>query len=197
MTIMNGQTEELSFRRFRIRSMPTAKGWRAVAFRGNKRATEFALAQSREEAIAAVKTELSAAHADELAARSDDGFPTSGWVLAAFQNLRVSNLQDKMLQAHLRAPAQVLTATQLAKAGGSTNYGTANNHYGQLGRALAEEMEWEPPLEPGASVPVWTFALAVEADPGEAQADSGEWRWKLRPQVAEALVLHGERTRNR
>lgn len=187
---MVSQTEELSFRRFKVRSMPTAKGWRAVAFRGCKRATEFALAPSREEAIASVKAELAAAYADELAARSEDGFPTSGWVLAAFQNLRVSNLQDKMLQAHRRAPAHILTATQLAKAGGSANYGTANNHYGQLGRALAEEMEWEPPLEPGASVPVWTFTLAVEAVPGEAQADTGEWRWKLRPQVAEALALH-------
>ena len=49
-----------------------------------------------------------------------------------------------MLEAHLDAPEQILTATQLAQAAGYDDYVVANAQYGTLGRALAEKLEWEP-----------------------------------------------------
>lgn len=94
-----------------------------------------------------------------------------------------------MLRAHLLAPENIMTATELATAGGYDSYVSANSQYGALGRKLAEELEWNPPEFKG--VPTWTFALAMGAD-GDTRADMEvmgyeQWRWKLRLEVTEAL----------
>lgn len=94
-----------------------------------------------------------------------------------------------MLNAHLWAADNTMTATELATAGGYASYVSANSQYSALGRKLAEEMEWSPPEFKG--VPTWTLALATGAD-GYTRADMeamgfAQWRWRLRPEVVTAL----------
>ncbi len=77
-------------------------------------------------------------------------------------------------------------------AAGYKDLGAANLKYGEVGRKLAEEMGWSPP-ENDHGVPTWTYALATDADEavraGEPSSGHlGDWRWKMRPQVVEALT---------
>ena len=94
-----------------------------------------------------------------------------------------------MLLAHLNAPENILTATQLAKAAGYNDYSVANRQYGQLGYDLAHELDWSP-VETSNGETVWTFTLADDADK-EARSQGlktpDEWRWRLRPEIIEAI----------
>lgn len=94
-----------------------------------------------------------------------------------------------MLRAHLAATDNIMSATELAAAGGYDSYVSANSQYGTLGRKLAEELEWNPPKHEG--VTTWTSTLAIGAD-GNTRADIkaiglAQWRWKLRPEFVAAL----------
>lgn len=180
---------ETHYRRYVIRSMKINSEWSARAFRGKVAVGGICTASTEEEAILKVKTLLDALHSEQLAKRAPDGFPTADEVRAALAAIKMNDAQSAMLRAHLLAPGNILTATELAEAGGYDSYAVANSQYGALGRKLAEELDWHPPIFNG--VPTWTFALATGAD-GNVRAESLEmghehWRWKLRPQVADAL----------
>ena len=117
------------------------------------------------------------------------GFPTATEVREALSAISTTDEQRAMLDAHRSAPDHIMTATELARAGGYDSHVSANSQYGKLGRKLAEEMEWSPPQFKG--VPVWTYALAtgVDNDVGaeENPLEIGHWRWRLRPEIVDAL----------
>lgn len=172
-----------------IRSMKISGEWNARAFRGKAAVGVVHSAPTEEAAILAAKAAIDASHAVQRAARGPDGFPTAVEVRAALAAISITDGQRAMLRAHLLAPENIMTATELATAGGYDSYVSANSQYGALGRKLAEELEWNPPEFKG--VPTWTFALAIGAD-GDTRADMEvmgyeQWRWKLRLEVAEAL----------
>lgn len=179
----------VDYRRHSIKTMKSGDAWQAKAFRGTVAIGEAVTAPTRDSAILVVKRQLDEAAAKLLAMRGTDGFPTVEEVCAALPHLKYNKAQDAMLAAHLQAPDHVLTATQLAQAAGYDDYVVANAQYGQLGRALAEELDWEP-QEKTAGKTVWTFTLATDAD-GQAREEgeeiAGHWRWKLRPEIAAAL----------
>ena len=180
---------ETIYRRYVIRSMKVGNEWNARAFRGKAAIGVLIARATEEEAILAVKAALDATHAEQRAARDAGGYPTAGEVRAALAVISLSKGQDAMLRAHLRAADNIMTATELAAAGGYSSYVSANSQYGTLGRKLAEELEWSPPAV--RNVPTWTLALATGAD-GNSRADMeamgyAEWRWKLRPEVVAAL----------
>lgn len=193
-----GQTEmaanDIRYRRHDIRTIQSANGWRAQAKNGTQMVGPILSALTRDDAISAVRRFLDEQAEAQLAAISNDGYPGTDAVLSAFVRLRsrISGLQQAMLDAHLAAPDFTLTATQLAEAGGYTDYSVANAHYGLLGRALAEELDWLPRDRNPDGSPVWTFALAVDADAAARHGFEGkwpdEWRWKLRPEVISALA---------
>lgn len=90
-----------------------------------------------------------------------------------------------MLRAHLKAPDQKITATQLAEAAGYANYSAANLQYGLLGAMLFAELPIDLPKREDGS-PVMTCAIALGDD---LRASSEEqWIWKMRPYVAAGLV---------
>lgn len=176
-------------RRHSIKTMKSGDGWQARAFRGMVAIGETVTAPTRDSAILVVKRQLDETAAKQRTMRGADGFPTVEEVRAALPHLKRNKAQDAMLDAHHHAPDHVLTATQLAQAAGYDDYVVANAQYGQLGRALAEELDWEP-QEKTAGKTVWTFTLATDAD-GKAREEgeevTGHWRWKLRPEIAAAL----------
>lgn len=83
------------------------------------------------------------------------------------------------------------------RAAGKGSFEYANLQYGRLGRELADEMEFTPAESSAATnQPIWTFTLATGTrDATEAQPSDEyvEWRWKLRPEVVEALSRLGIR----
>jgi len=91
--------------------------------------------------------------------------------------------QLRMLQAHYRAPARTLTATQLAQAAGYSSYSSANVHYGRVGWLLYGELPCALPEREGK--PVYTFMLADGTDLDRTA--EGEWTWQMRGTVASAL----------
>lgn len=137
---------------------------------------------SEHAAIDAVRAWLDAEAAAAHAARGADGYPDAAAVLAAFAQLRPTDRQLAMLEAHRRAPGLLLTATALAAAANYRSYATANAQYGGLGRALAEELEWTPERRERDGQPIWTYALALDGGHTEA----GEFCWRLRDEVAAA-----------
>jgi hypothetical protein len=180
---------ETTYGRYIIRSMKISAEWNARAFRGKAAAGIVHSGATEDAAILAAKAAIDANHALQRAARGLDGFPTAAEVQVALATISMTDGQSAMLRAHLLAPENIMTATELATAGGYDSYVSANSQYGALGRKLAEELEWHPPEFKG--VPTWTFALATGAD-GENRADIEamgyeQWRWKLRPEVAEAF----------
>ena len=95
-----------------------------------------------------------------------------------------------MLTALHSAPDQTLTATQLAAAAGYDSYASANEKFGKLARMIAEDLDFQPPRRADGS-PLWTATLATEADTGAPTSD-GQWRWKMRLEVAECMRLLGK-----
>ncbi|SAK73936.1 hypothetical protein AWB79_04296 [Caballeronia hypogeia] len=103
----------------------------------------------------------------------------------------ISEGQRKMLVAHYRAPDRTITATQLAKAAGYTDYRGANVQYGALGKLIHEQHPVELPRRADQSL-VYTFSIADPdaVDIGRAlnEEEDAHWRWPMRAAVAEALV---------
>ncbi len=77
-----------------------------------------------------------------------------------------------------------MTATQMAKAMGYPNYGSANMHYGKLGKLIGNELGWN------TSTGVFTIA-EFEKKPKK------DWIWIMRPEVAQAIERLGWVTRER
>ena len=180
----------VTHRRHSIKTMKSGDNWQAKAFRGKTAIGEIVTAPTEESAILMVTRQLDEAAARQRAKRGADGFPTVDEVRAALPHLKFNRAQGAMLAAHVKAPDHVLTATQLAQDAGYDDYVVANSQYGQLGRALAEELDWEPPMRRDGN-PIWTLTLATDAD-GSAREEgedvSGHWRWRLRPEIVSALT---------
>lgn len=194
---MRAERISITYRRMKIIARKVVSGWEARAFDGKVPASETHTGPSSDDAILAVKAEMDRAATEERDRRGEGGYPTAAHVKKAFARLRPNEGQLAMLVAHLNAPDHVLTATQLAAAAGKDSFEYANLQYGRLGRDLAEEMEFTPAETSSATnQPIWTFTLATGTrDDAEDQLSDEyvEWRWKLRPQVVEALSRLGIR----
>ncbi|RVT93148.1 hypothetical protein [Sphingomonas crocodyli] len=180
----------IEYRRHIIKVMQSKDGWKARALRGSKIASDIVQEATKDAAIAAVKQILDDRATELRSSRGTDDYPCQQEVREALKQIRPSDSQRLMLEAHIAAADRVLTATQLALAAGYDDYVVANGQYGSLGRALAEEMEWEPAQRSDGS-PIWTFALATdgsEQPTSEGAEIASHWRWRLRPEVAEAWM---------
>ncbi|SLK07486.1 hypothetical protein [Novosphingobium mathurense] len=183
--------DPIRHRQFVIKAMAAQGGWRARALRGLNIASPTFDAADRMLAIEAVRAYLDGEAEKRRTARGPDGVPAALEFAEAFEQIAITDGQKAMLDAHLAAPGHILTATQLAHAAGYASYEAANAQYGLLARALAEELEWTPAEQGPDGHPIWTFTLATEGSDDEAPVvalgDRAEWRWRLRPQVVEAL----------
>lgn len=99
--------------------------------------------------------------------------------------------QIQMLQAHYRAPNRVMSASELAKAAGYTNFSAANLQYGNVGKALHAQHPVAVPQRRDGTL-VYTCALADGLDEDISLMDgSSHWRWRMLPSLAFALRAVG------
>lgn len=117
-------------------------------------------------------------------ARNAGSTPDEARVLEAMRAIlpKLHDGQLAMLKAHYHAEGQEMTATELADAAGYRYYGSANLHYGGIGKLLYELAPFEFRHHEG--YPVYTFYLADAPDKPDSD---GNWRWKLRPEVSKAI----------
>jgi hypothetical protein len=125
-----------------------------------------------------VQVELAASH------RREPHIGTTAEYSRAFRTLRLGDHHAAMLRAHAGAPNRTMTAGGLARAAGYDSFEAANAHYGLLGRKVAEQFGVTPPMDTRRREPVWTRSLAEDAGMSDA---SGHFRWRMHPEVAEAL----------
>ena len=117
-------------------------------------------------------------------ANHPSGVPTVGEfkrALLALRRLRQAHMD--MLEAHYRAPGHQLTASQLAESAKYSRYSDANLHYGRLGKAIANELKCDSPMQ-GDNGPVWTGVLASGNDD---DPDAPEYIWTMHPELVTAL----------
>lgn len=187
--------QQHAYGRYLIKSWPLGQLWQARAYIGDRQIGEKEVADDPEAALAQLKIRLDAREGEIADGRGGDGSPSSVEYLEALQRLHMSDGQRAMLRAHLEAPDHCITATELARAAGYQNYNAANLKYGELGQALAIEMNYNPPTREDGSV-IWTAAIAgwdENADSDrldramERRDDDGHFEWIMRPQVVQAL----------
>jgi len=182
---------ETIYGRHVIRTMQRGNEWQGRAFRGKSTVTGLHVGTDETSVITSIKDELSRHARSQLAARGDDGYPTTDEVRDAFNSLKMTKNQQDMLWAHIAAPDHVLTARQIGKAGGYSGYEAANSQYGRLGKLLADELNWVPPKGRNGQT-IWTNALALSAN-DDQDRDESEWHWRLRPQIVEALSAQAQK----
>lgn len=90
-----------------------------------------------------------------------------------------------MLVAHAAASNLTLSAGQLAEAAGWPDFGSANLHYGLLGKEVAQALELKLPHHADGTI-IATAALAGSAGPDWKQIN-GIFYWRMYEEVAEAL----------
>lgn len=183
--------EQIDHGRYLIRTGPMAGGWAAQAFLGKKQVGDRQVGSSKEEVIEKTSQMLDEREARIVSGRGADGSPSADEYAEAFARLgKLPPSYEAMLDAHLAAPDNRITATQLANAAGYENFNGANLHYGKLGLMLAEELNFNPPRRADGTV-IWTATLATWLDAAEPSAESQShdehFIWIMRPQVVEAL----------
>lgn len=106
--------------------------------------------------------------------------PNSSKYVSAFKNIRITDLQRRMLEIHYQAPSYTLTATQMANALGYSHYSVSNGNYGRLGSRLGEKLGWKP-LDSDLGVAILVTFFKPE----------NNWQWIMRPEVITALEKLG------
>ncbi len=84
-----------------------------------------------------------------------------------------------MLIEHCAAPDHTVTATELAALVGYPDANTINLRYGLLARAIAERLHWPVPEGHQES-----YAVAWFEQP---DADQAHWRWRMHPELVQAV----------
>lgn len=103
--------------------------------------------------------------------------------LLSIRNNLTDNMHD-MLRFQFHAPDYMATATELAQAVGYVTYHPANLQYGELGKLVAEALNFLPPRRADGTHRYWsTLSL------GDPEQETGEhFRFKMRPELVETLT---------
>lgn len=172
--------------RYVIRTLTSGAKVSARAFAG---AQSVATAQGKtiDEALSTIRNLLNDRDDRERAARHGE-IPTAQEFTDAFSRLgpKIGKHHWLMLRALLAAPDRTLTVAQIAAAAGYTRFRSANESFGKLARMVAEDLGHNPECRSDGS-PMWMLILATDANPTPRNED-GDWRWKMRMQVADCLV---------
>ena len=169
---------------YEIRLWPAGERFGGRAF-----LRDIPILPQREAASVDSLVELIAKELDDHAAalrraRTKSQIATAQEFEEALLAVKVREGQARMLGALLAAPNHSLTATQLAKAAGFAAFGGANLWLGMLGADVADIIGYLPGQESGETAMTRTIATAADET---SRAGDDNFRWKLRPEVVEAL----------
>lgn len=138
-------------------------------------------------AIAAAATWIDHRIAEQSAGQCRDHVATTARYRDFLKGHSFRPFERAMLIAH--AEHRILTAGQLAEAGGWRNYHPANKNYGTLGAAAAAFLDLKPLTRRNGSE-IWTTTLAEGADPSIAD-ESQFYQWVIHRELADAVVAEG------
>lgn len=174
------------YRAHELVAAETARGYQGVVWKDGKK-VHSCIGVSLENVLENLRQHVDASF-NELAQQRTQP-PSGEEYVEAFRKV-LRNLSDRhcvMLKAHYHAPQQTITATQLAKAARYSSYSAANLQYGNVGKALYEELPID--LQKKADgTPIYTSALATARETAESEA---HWTWQMRPEVAYAIEQLG------
>ena len=100
------------------------------------------------------------------------------------------NLTDKMLAMltfQYRAPESTATASELARVLGYDKHHPANRQYGELGRLIAEVINFTPPKRADGKHRYWSTLST--GDPAREGSENGQFA--MRPEPAAAIAEPG------
>lgn len=109
--------------------------------------------------------------------------PTAQTYEQGLKAIKISTGQRAMLECHYLALNRTVTYTELAAAAGSSDFRTANLEYGQLGRALGEEIGYNFPVAGQRGEPFFSGALGIDAPRSETR----EFRLMMHHELAKAI----------
>jgi putative restriction endonuclease len=98
---------------------------------------------------------------------------------------RINDRLRSLFRAHYAAPNHTATATELAASVGIESHAVVNSYYGRLGHQLCDFLGIEPSVRPGGTHRWWSAWSTGWTTPG------GGFKWRMLPQVAEALERMG------
>ncbi|WP_073953235.1 hypothetical protein [Thalassospira sp. TSL5-1] len=105
---------------------------------------------------------------------------------AALALVDLSSCERDMLRAHLRAPEQRITGTELAAAAGHFGSRIGHKKYGRVGRKIALAAGL-----PQCQADVSDYLAAIFTLADGTQMESEDWHWGLHPSLAQALRACG------
>jgi uncharacterized protein YPO0396 len=177
---MKDKRQTIDYRRYQLVACGTENDAKCWAWRDGN-AIFKASANSMDAAIQAIKIQIDQdigeldTESKRMAVAFEDIFPS------------LSAAQVAMLQANYRAPERTITADELAKVAGFKNHNAANLQYGLVGKAIHELTRCELQKDGNGAV-LMTSAIAIGLDKA---SEDGQFRWKLRDDVASALKALG------
>lgn len=136
----------------------------------------FIKATEMTESLSFAKEWIDSKYAERRVNRRKEYIGTVDDCVDALRSITLGEHLHKMLVAHKNAELHRLTATQLANAAGWPSYSSANAHYGNLAKQVAEYIGLKIPDFEDAP---WTLALA------DFEKESNEWI--MHNEVVEAL----------
>jgi hypothetical protein len=179
---------ERVYRGLKLRAAVRQGRAQAAIFAGPRR-LHLCDGQSVEAAMASAQAYVDHLFAEAAAARRKPFVATVDEFVRYFAANPPAEHELAMLEAHASAAERTMTAGELAQAAGWQSYRSANAHYGKLGRRVTEALAL--PIRDGkADEWAWTNALAEDAG-GQVSRDSPLFRWRMHPELADALRALG------
>ena len=111
--------------------------------------------------------------------------PTKDEYKKALENIKntLSDNQLKMLQYHYKAPNRTVTFRQLAAEVNFQDHGGVNLHYGKLGKALGEAINFEFPISPERGEPFYSGSIGT----GISQPKDIDFQFMMHHSLSDAL----------
>lgn len=111
--------------------------------------------------------------------------PTSEEYVGALNTIKITDAQRKMLAAHYRAHNRSITYTELANSAGYDKHIVANRFYGELGRALGENLGFK--FLKSKVRDAYFYSSAIGSDNPNIQQDDEEYQLIMHHELSKAL----------
>lgn len=183
------------FRQYTIKAAPVRDAWEARAYLSKAKQGSGVVAEAsapdEQQILDEIRQKLNAQDSDAKAARRLEErmnfyVPSEAEYATALGIADLNEAHRNMLKAHARADDQIMTASELARSGGYSDFSTANLQYGKAGRLLAEAMSIDTPKTGTRETDLPTGVIAFWIPENNIPGLKG--RWKMYPELREAII---------